>query len=89
MSDITVILLLVALSIFVWLVARSTSIRSFQLPMSIFLVVWILGEIAGSLQDSGIIGFTVIQGDIGLEIHTVSMVYSIMLLYLWPYYVMA
>jgi hypothetical protein len=80
MSNITVILLLVALGVFVWLVARSKSIRSFQFQMSIFLVVWILGEIAGSLQDNRIIVFTALQGDIGLEIHVVSMVFfSIML----------
>jgi len=67
MSNITVILLLVALGIFVWLVVRSKSIRSFQFQMSIFLVVWILGEIAGSLRDNRIIVFTALQGDIGLE----------------------
>src|SRR6266571_6230789 len=82
MSNITVILLLVALDIFVWLVARSKTIRSFQFQMSIFLVVWILGEIAGSLQDSGIIVFTTLQGDIGLEIHVVSMVFFSIMLWL-------
>jgi len=86
MSNITVILLLAALGIFVWLVARSKSIRSFQFQMSIFLVVWILGEIAGSLQDSGIIVFTALQGDIGLEIHTVSMVFFSIMLWLRFYY---
>ena len=46
--------------------------------MSVFLVVWILGEIAGSLQDSGIIEFTALQGDIGLEIHIVFMVFLVL-----------
>jgi len=86
MSNITVILLFVALGIFVWLVARSKSIRSFQFQMSIFLVVWILGEIAGSLQDSGIIVFTALQGDIGLDIHVVSMVFFSVMLWLRFYY---
>jgi hypothetical protein len=86
MSNITVILLLVALGIFVWLVARSKSIRSFQFQMSIFLVVWILGEIAGSLQDSGIIVFTALQADIGLDIHVVSMVFFSIMLWLRFYY---
>jgi hypothetical protein len=86
MSNITIILLLVALGMFVWLVARSKSIRSFQFQMSIFLVVWILGEIAGSLQDSGIIVFTALQGDIGLEIHVVSMVFFSLMLWLRFYY---
>lgn len=86
MSNITVILLLVALGIFVWLAAKSKSVRSFQFQMSIFLVVWILGEIAGSLQDTGIIVFTALQGDIGLEIHTVSMVFFSIMLWLRFYY---
>jgi hypothetical protein len=86
MSNITVILLLIALGIFVWLAARSKSVRSFQFQMSIFLVVWILGEIAGSLQDSGIIEFTALQGDIGLEIHTVSMVFFSSMLWFRFYY---
>jgi hypothetical protein len=86
MSNITVILLLVALGIFVWLAASSKTVRSFQFQMSIFLVVWILGEIAGSLQDSGIIVFTTLQGDIGLEIHVVSMVFFSIMLWLRFYY---
>lgn len=86
MSNFTVILLLVALGIFVWLVAKSKSVRTFQFQMSIFLVVWILGEIAGNLQDSGIIVFTTLQGDLGLEIHTVSMVFFSIMLWLRFYY---
>jgi hypothetical protein len=86
MSNITVILLFVALGMFVWLVARSKSIRSFQFQMSLFLVVWVLGEIAGSLQVSGIIVFTALQGDIGLEIHVVSMVFFSIMLWLRFYY---
>jgi hypothetical protein len=86
MSNITVILLFVALGMFVWLVARSKSIRSFQFQMSLFLVFWVLGEIAGSLQVSGIIVFTALQGDIGLEIHVVSMVFFSIMLWLRFYY---
>ena len=86
MSNITVILLLIAFGIFVWLAARSKTIRSFQFQMSIFLVVWVLGEIAGNLQDSGIIVFTALQGDIGLEIHVVSMVFFSIMLWLRFYY---
>ena len=86
MSNITLILLLVALGIFVWLAARSKKIRSFQFQMSIFLIVWILGEITGSLQGSGVVIFPVLQGDIGLEIHTVSMVFFSIMLWFRFYY---
>jgi hypothetical protein len=86
MSNITIILLLVALGIFVWLAARSKNVRSFQFQMSIFLVVWILGEITGILQDSGIVIFPALQGEIGLEIHTASMIFFSVLLWLRFFY---
>ena len=86
MSNITIILLLVAMGIFAWLAARSKNVRSFQFQMSIFLIVWILGEITGSLQDSGIVIFPALQGDIGLEIHTASMIFFSILLWLRFFY---
>jgi hypothetical protein len=86
MSNITIILLLVALGIFAWLAVRSKNVRSFQFQMSIFLIVWILGEITGYLQDSGIVIFPSLQGDIGLEIHTVSMIFFSVLLWLRFFY---
>ena len=86
MNNITIILLLIALGIFVWQVSRSKSIRSFQFQISIFLVVWILGEIVGNLEDNGIIVFPALQGNIGLEIHVVSMVLFSLMLWLRFYY---
>ncbi len=50
--------------------------------MSIFLIIWILGEITGSLQDSGMVIFPALQGDIGLEIHTISMIFFSVMLWL-------
>ena len=86
MNNITIILLLIALAIFVWQAARSKNIRSFQFQLSMFLVVWILGEIVGNLEDNGIIVFRVLQGNIGLEIHVVSMVLFSLMLWLRFYY---
>jgi hypothetical protein len=86
MNNITIILLLIALGIFVWQVSRSKSIRSFQFQISIFLVVWILGEIVGNLEDNGIILFPALQGNLGLEIHVVSMVLFSLMLWLRFYY---
>ena len=85
-SNITIFLLLVALGIFVWLVARSMRIRSFQFQMSIFLIIWILGEITSSLQDSGLVILAALQGDIGLEVHTVSMIFFSVMLWLRFFY---
>jgi hypothetical protein len=86
MNNITIILLLIALGIFVWQVSRSKSIRSFQFQISIFLVVWILGEIVGTLEDAGIIVFPALQENLGLEIHVISMVFFSSMLWLRFYY---
>ena len=83
---ITIILLLVALGLFVWLAMRSKNIRSFQFQMSIFLVVWILGEIGDTLQDNGIVIFSVLQGNVGLQIHVISMIFFSIILWLRFYY---
>ena len=83
MNNITIILLLIALGIFVWQATRSKSIRSFQFQLSVFLVVWILGEIVGILEDIGIIVFRALQG---LEIHVISIVFFSLMLWLRFYY---
>ena len=86
MDNITTALLFVALVIFVWLAVLSKNIRTFQFQISIFIIIWIFGEIAGILRDSGIISLSVLQGDAGLEIHVVSMFFFSMLLWVRFYY---
>ncbi|MFY9796713.1 MAG: hypothetical protein WAJ93_13580, partial [Candidatus Nitrosopolaris sp.] len=55
LDSFTIILLLAALGIFVWLAAKSKDIRTFQFQISIFIIIWVLGQVAGSLQDNGTI----------------------------------
>ncbi len=86
MDSFTIILLLAALSIFVWLAARSKDIRSFQFQISIFIIIWVLGGVAGALQDNGIIVLSPLQGDIGLEMHVVSLVFFSIMIWLRFYY---
>ena len=86
MNSITTLLLLVALGIFVWLAVRSRNIRSFQFQISIFIIIWILGEITGILQDNGITVLSALQGDVGLEIHVISMAFFSMMLWFRFYY---
>jgi len=86
MSNVTLILLLGALSIFVWLAARSKDIRSFQFQISIFIVIWILGQVVGILQDSGIIVLPPTLDEIGLEIHVVSLVFLSIMMWVRFYY---
>jgi len=86
MNSITIMLLLGALGIFVWLAARSKSIRSFQFQLSIFIIIWIVGDMVSVLHDNGIIGFSALQSDLGSGIHVVSMVFFSMMLWLRYYY---
>ena len=79
-------MLSVVLGIFVWLATLSRNIRTFQFQISIFIIIWTLGEIASILRDNGMIVPSVIQGDIGLEIHVVSMFFFSIMLWLRFYY---
>lgn len=60
---------------------RSRNIRSFQFQISIFIIIWILGGITGILQNNGITVLSALQGDVGLEIHVISMVFFSMMLW--------
>jgi len=82
----TIVLLLAALSMFVWLAARSKDIRSFQFQISIFIIIWVLGGIAYILQDSGTIVLLTFQSDIGLEINVVSVAFLSIMIWLRFYY---
>ena len=82
----TITLLLAALSIFVWLAARSKGIRSFQFQISVFIIIWVLGGVAYVLQDSRRIVVSPLQGDIGLEIHVVSVAFLSIMIWLRFYY---
>jgi len=86
MNSITIILLLGALGIFVWLAVRSKNIRSFQFQLSIFIIIWILGDMVSILHDSGIVVFSALQRDVGSGIHVVSMVFLSLILWLRYYY---
>ena len=72
MSDITFILSLVPLVIFVWLAVRSKSIKAFQFQISIFMAVYILGEI---IENNRIAIFSVLPPDIGPQIHVGSAIF--------------
>ena len=86
LDSFTIILLVSALGIFAWLAAKSKDIRSFQFQISIFIIIWVLGQAAGSLQDNGTIVLSPFQGDIGLEIHVVSLVFFSIMVWLRFYF---
>ena len=84
LSNTTLILLALALIIFSWLAVQSRNFRRFQFQISVFVVIWIIGEIIGLSEENNIIE-TGIEG-LGLQIHVVSMVYLSCMFWLRYYF---
>lgn len=82
----TMIFLLAALSIFVWLAARAKDIRTFQFQISIFIIIWVLGGVVYILQDSKIIIISPLQADIGLELHVLSLIFLSVMIWVRFFY---
>jgi hypothetical protein len=88
-SGLTIILLFIALSIFIWLAIRSRGITTFQFQIAIFILIWILGEIIGVLQEYQIIILSPFFNrlpDISLQIHLSSMIFLSVMLWIRFYY---
>jgi hypothetical protein len=83
MSDITFILSLVPLVIFVWLAVRSKSIKAFQFQISIFIAVYILG---GIIENNRIAIFSALPPDIGPQIHVGSAIFFTIMVWFRFYY---
>src|SRR5207245_7589887 len=47
--------LIIALGLFGWLALRVKTLRSLQVELSIFLIIWIIAELLGSLLVAGVI----------------------------------
>jgi hypothetical protein len=88
-SGLTIILLFIALSIFTWLAVRSRGITTFQFQIAIFILIWILGEIIGVLQEYQTIILSPFFNqlpDISLQIHLSSMIFLSVMLWIRFYY---
>ena len=83
MSDITFILSLIPLIIFVWLAIRSKSIKSFQFQISIFIAVYILGEL---IENNRIAIFSTLPPNLGSQIHVGSAVFFTIMMWFRFYY---
>ena len=83
MSYVTLVLSIIPLGIFIWLAARSKNIRVFQFQISIFIAVYILGEI---IENNRITVFSVLPPDIGSQIHVVSAIFFTLMIWFRFYY---
>jgi bacteriorhodopsin len=71
-GSLTLILLVIALGIFVWLTARSRNIKSFQFQISVFILIWITAEIIDLLGEEGVIQLFS-TSEIGMYVHVLAM----------------
>ena len=86
MNSLTIILLFAALGLFVWVSAtQSKRIRSFQFQLSIFIIIWIVGDLLGVLTNNGIVLFPSLRY-FGDEVHVMSMFFFSVMLWLRYYY---
>jgi len=84
-GDFTSILSLVPLVIFVWLAIRSKNIKSFQLQISIFIAVYIVGGIIEN-NNGRIAILSVLPPDIGSQIHVIAAIFFTIMIWFRFYY---
>jgi hypothetical protein len=71
-GSLTLVLLVIAIGIFVWLTARSRNLKSFQFQISVFILIWITGEIIDLLGEEGVIQLFSTT-EIGMYVHVLAM----------------
>ena len=84
-GDFTSILSLVPLVIFVWLAIRSKNIKSFQLQISVFIAVYIIGGIIEN-NNGRIAIFSALSPDIGSQIHVIAAIFFTIMIWFRFYY---
>ena len=81
----TIFLLLVSLALFIWSAISAKSLRKFQFQMSLFIIIWIVGEIIRFLHEENI--FTLFDmHDLGTVLHTIAMAFFSLMLWIRFYY---
>lgn len=84
-GDFTSILSLVPLVIFVWLAIRSKNIKSFQLQISVFVAVYIIGGIIEN-NNGRIAMFSELPPEIGSQIHVIAAIFFTIMIWFRFYY---
>jgi len=80
-DNITLFLLFVALSVFVYIAFAAKSIKKFQFQFSIFIIIWIISELV-NLMPNDLYADLVQYSSIGLEIHLASMMFFGLLIWI-------
>ena len=83
-GNITSILLLIPLIIFIWLTIKSKNFKSFQFQLMVFILMYLVGQIIENNGDS--IFFSVLPKDFGSQIHVIAAAFfTIMILFRFYY----
>ena len=83
-GNITSILLLIPLIIFIWLAIKSKNIKSFQFQLMVFILMYLVGQIIENNGDS--IFFSVLPKDFGSQIHVIAAAYFTIVMLFRFYY---
>ncbi|MDQ6669080.1 MAG: hypothetical protein M3Y53_12775 [Thermoproteota archaeon] len=81
-TGLTLVILFTSLAIFGWLAVRYRNIRSFEFQISVFIIVYIVGEI---LENYKIPPLSTAFPYVGSQIHIVSAVFLAIILWLRLY----
>jgi hypothetical protein len=85
MEKSTIFLLLISLALFIWSAISAKSLRKFQFQMSIFIIIWIVGEIIRFLHEENI--YTLFgMHDLGTLLHTIAMAFFSLMIWIRFYY---
>jgi hypothetical protein len=83
-GNITSLLILIPLIIFIWLTIKSKNIKSFQFQLMVFILMYLVGQIIENNGDS--IFFSVLPKDFGSQIHVIAAAFfTIMILFRFYY----
>ena len=72
-GNITSLLILIPLIIFIWLTIKSKNIKSFQFQLMVFILMYLVGQIIENNGDS--IFFSVLPKDFGSQIHVIAVLH--------------
>ena len=83
-GNITSLLILIPLIIFIWLAIKSKNIKSFQFQLMVFILMYLVGQIIENNGDS--VFFSVLPKDFGSQIHVIAAAFfTIMILFRFYY----
>ena len=83
-GNITSLLILIPLIIFIWLAIKSKNIKSFQFQLMVFILMYLVGQIIENNGDS--IFFSVLPKDFGSQIHVIAAAFfTIMIIFRFYY----